>query len=443
MHIVYLHQYFTPPDGAGSTRSYEMARRLVEAGHKITLVTSNAFFPSNYQFDQLVTDLKIDGIKLRVIRVAYSNRQSYFRRIFAFFQFAFLSAIIAIRIRNVDLVFATSTPLTIMIPGIAVKWYHAAPMVFEVRDQWPRVPITLGILKNPLAIAAAQWMERAAYRNATHIVALSPCTRDGIIALGVNQNDITVIPNCADTDLFRVDSDVGEKFINEHPYLQNKKIVAYVGTLGLANGVDYIVQLAARMKDRDPNIYFVIVGDGAKRDQIAKIAGELDVFGKNFWMLPPLPKNQVPPVLSAATAVCSTFIIDAAPWPNSANKFFDGMAAGKPIIINYLGWQKGVLDQSGAGITLPPDDLDRAVEELELFLNDDTAVAKCSAASSLLADTRYNRALLAGKLRYVLEKAAATSHQYDLTEIPCEQRIFQTSISQANIKRTSPSQQKQ
>ena len=89
MHIVYLHQYFTPPDGAGSTRSYEMARRLVGAGHKITLVTSNAFFPSDYKFDQFVTDLKIDGIELKVIRVAYSNRQSYFRRIFAFFSLHF------------------------------------------------------------------------------------------------------------------------------------------------------------------------------------------------------------------------------------------------------------------------------------------------------------------------------------------------------------------
>ncbi len=442
MHIVYLHQYFTPPDGVGSTRSYEMARRLVHAGHKVTLVTSNAFFPPNYKFGRLVNDLVIGGINLRIIRVSYSNRQPYFRRLLAFFQFAFLCALVTMRIKSVDLVFATSTPLTIMIPGIAAKWRHTVPMVFEVRDQWPKVPITLGILRNPLAILAARWMERTAYRQSAHIVALSPCTRDEIVAMGIRQDDISVIPNCSDTDLFRVDSSIGENFLAQHPQLQNKKIVAYAGTLGFANGVDYIARLAALVKDRDSDICFVVAGDGAKRDELATLAHKLGVLGKNFWMLAPLPKNQVPKLLSAATAVCSTFILDAAPWPNSANKFFDGLAAGKPIIINYMGWQKEVLDRSGAGIALPPADLEKAANKLKHFLDDDVAVAKSSVASSLLADTRYNRAHLAAKLRRVLEDAAASPRHCRFSLMPVERPIYEASLSQPRVKRALPSQQK-
>ena len=443
MHIVYLHQYFTPADGVGSTRSYEKARRLVQAGHQVTLVTSTAFFPPSYRFDILVNDLAIDGIDLKVIRVAYSNRQSYLRRILAFFHFAVLCAFVAMRIRNVDLVFATSTPLTIMIPGIVAKWRHAVPMVFEVRDQWPKVPITLGILRNPLAIVVAQWMERSAYRQSSHIVALSPCTRDGIVAMGISQNDISVIPNCSDTDLFRVDRAVGNTFLDQHPHLRSKKIVAYAGTLGFANGVDYIVQLAAQMQNRDSKICFVVAGDGAKRDELTALADKLGVLGKNFWMLAPLPKNKVPPFLSAATAVCSTFILDAAPWPNSANKFFDGLAAGKPVVINYQGWQKDVLDRSGAGIALPPDDLDKAANKLKCFLDDNVAITKSSIASSLLADTHYNRAHLAEKLRRVLEEAAAPQNHRNFSRTPNERPMYEPPLAQPHIKRALPSQQKQ
>ena len=260
--------------------------------------------------------------------------------------------------------------------------------------------------------------------------------------MGIRQDDISVIPNCSDTDLFRVDCAIGDRFLDQHPHLRNKKIIAYAGTLGFANGVDYIIQLAVRMKSRDSEICFVIAGDGAKRDELTALANKLGVLGKNFWMLAPLPKNQVPPLLSAATAVCSTFILEAAPWPNSANKFFDGLAAGKPIVINYLGWQKDVLDRSGAGIALSPDNLDKAADKLKCFLDDDVAIAKSSLASSLLADTRYNRAHLAGKLRRVLEEAAAPPHHCKFSPTPYERPLYEAPLSQPHIKRALPSQQK-
>lgn len=409
----------------------------------MTLVTSNAFFPPTYNFAQFVNSLVIDGIELKVIRVAYSNRQSYLRRIFAFFQFALLATIVAIKIRSVELVFATSTPLTIMLPGIAVKWRRRVPMVFEVRDQWPAVPIALGVLKNPLAVNAAKWMERTAYKHSKHIIALSPTTRDGIAAVGAAPESISVIPNCSDTDLFRVPAAQGDEFLSEHSHLRNRKIVAYAGTLGFANGVEYIVRLAAHTIHLDSHICFVLVGDGAKREQLKALACELGVYGKNFWMLAPLPKTQVPRFLSAATAICSTFIAEAAPWPNSANKFFDGMAAGKPVIINYLGWQKDVLDRSGAGLSLPLHDFDRAAKMLLAFLSDEIAVAKASEASALLADTQYNRALLAQKLQNVLERAAASTPSYPVPLPAIDQRDCAVPRPEVKIRKASLFQQRQ
>ena len=249
-------------------------------------------------------------------------------------------------------------------------------------------------------------------------------------------------PNSSDTDLFRVNPAVGEKFLEDFPHLRDKKIVVYAGTLGFANGVDYIIRLAARMKSQDSNICFVVAGDGAKRDELTAMAHELGVYEKNLWMLAPLPKILVPPLLSAATVACSTFILDAAPWPNSANKFFDGLAAGKPIVINYLGWQKDVLDHSGAGIALPPDDLDGAAGKLKAFLDDDAAVTSASMASAHLADTQYNRNFLARKLRGVLEQAATSAHQYGLSQSSCDHQVCEGPLVQPKAKRASLFQQK-
>lgn len=415
MHILYLHQYFTPPDGMGSTRSYEMARRLHQAGHQVTMITSSAFFPAAYKFDRLVTDFEIDGIRLKVIRLAYSNRQSFARRMLAFIAFAILCTLVSLSVRGVEVVFATSTPLTIMIPGIAAKWRHGAPMVFEIRDQWPKAPIALGVIKNRLLIAAARWMERTAYHQAAHIVALSPTMKDGVVGAGAPPEKVTVIPNSADTDLFRVTSMAGRRFLEDRPYLQNKKLVAYTGTLGLANGVDYLVRLAARMRELDPTVSFVIAGDGAKRDELHALARTLGVYGKNLWMLAPLPKREVPALLSAATAACSTFVDTPIPWPNSANKFFDALAAGKPIIINHRGWQKDVLDRTGAGIVLPPDKIDEAAHTLKNFLDDEQAMARAANAATHLADTIYNRETLAEKLRTVLEQTTTSARRLKLS----------------------------
>ena len=405
MHILYLHQHFNPPDGSGSTRSYEMARRLVQAGHKVTLVTSSAFFPATYRFSEVIADFQMAGIGLKVIRVAYSNRQSYLRRLFAFLKFAILSAWVSVRMGPVDIVFASSTPLTIVIPGVVAKWRHKAPMVFEVRDQWPMVPIGLGILKNPLAIALARWLERFAYGQSHHIVALSSDMGDGVAAMDVPKARITVIPNGADIEIFRVPVSSGECFLEEHPYLKGARLVAYAGTLGFIHGVEFLIKLAAAMKAIDPTIRFVIAGDGAKRDSLISLAQDLQVLEQNLWILPALPKPQVPALLSAAHVACSTIIDNPALWPNSANKFFDALAAGKPIAINHPGWQKDVLERSGAGIVLPVNNVDAAARILKAFLDDANRLAKAAAASAHLADNAFSRDLLAEKLRAVLERA--------------------------------------
>jgi glycosyltransferase involved in cell wall biosynthesis len=269
MHVLYLHQYFVPPDGSGGTRSFEMSRRLVKAGHRVTLVTSSAFFPARYVLGPGVTTLDFEGVEVRVIRVPYSNKLSYARRVLAFLDFAWRSLREASAVKGVDLVFATSTPLTIALPGLWAKRFHRAPLVFEVRDLWPELPVAIGALRNPALIAAARALERAAYRGAKRVVALSPGMRDGVLRTGLRgPAEVAVVPNSCDVELFRAPATAGTDFLDRHPQLRGGPLVSYTGTLGPINGVEYLADVAKAMLALDPSVRFVVTGDGRCRDAV-------------------------------------------------------------------------------------------------------------------------------------------------------------------------------
>ncbi|MDD4457255.1 MAG: glycosyltransferase family 4 protein [Syntrophotalea acetylenica] len=398
MHILYLHQYFVPPDGASGTRSYEMARRLVQSGHKVTLVTGSSGFPPGYHVGEGLKQLVIDGISLKVLPVPYSNRFSFYRRLRAFFEYSLRSLVQICREERVDLVFATSTPLTIAIPGWIAKLWHRCPMVFEVRDLWPEMPIAIGALRNPVLIWLAEKLEQFAYRHAAHVIALSPGIARGVALAGYPENKITVIPNSCDVSLFRFDSQQGNPFLEQNPMFREKRLVVYAGTFGFLNGVDYLAEIAREMALLDSEICFLVVGHGREEEKVAEKAASLGVLNKNFWMLPPVPKNFMPYVLGAAALGVSTFIDLPQMWNNSANKFFDCLAAGRPVVINYAGWQAEFLARTGAGLVVPPRQPDEAARRIHAFLQDPDRLCKARAAARAAADQEFNRDRLAAQL---------------------------------------------
>lgn len=391
MHILYLHQYFVPPDGSGGTRSYEMARRFVESGHKVTMITSSAFFPQSYQFTNNVSDLEIEGIYLKVINVRYSNRLSYGQRIKVFIDFAIQSIMQSRMIREVDIVFATSTPLTIALPGIFAKNKHKCPLVFEVRDLWPELPIAIGALKNPFAIHIAKMLELCAYRNSDHIVALSPGMKEGIVKSGYPESKVSVIPNSCDVSLFRGSTVSGEDFLARYPFLRGGPLVTYAGTFGLINGVEYLVEIAAVMAGLSPDVRFVIAGDGKQKKFIYDRARQLGVLEKNLWIIPPLSKQEMPSLLAATSIATSLFVDLPEMWNNSANKFFDALASGRTVMINYGGWHAEILLNTGAGIVVPPSNAAKAAEILLCTLSDKKQLELSSVVAASLADSIFNR----------------------------------------------------
>ncbi len=407
MNICYLHQYFNTPSMTGGIRSYEMARRLVAAGHSVNMITTDRTASERpvgswYQTQEA-------GINVHWVVVPYSNKMSYAQRTKAFFQFALAAGKKAAAIGG-DVVFATSTPLTIAIPAVKASRKNGIPMVFEVRDLWPELPIAMGALRNPAAIAAARWLERYAYRHSAQIVALSPGMKDGVVAAGYPEDKVTVIPNSCDFELFQIDAQAGLEVRRKHDWLGDRPLVIYTGTVGKINGVDYLVRLAANLQSIDPEVRFLVIAkESSETQKIATLATELGVFQKSFYILPPVPKKDVPAWLSAATMTTSTFIDLKAMWANSANKFFDSLAAGRPIAINYGGWQAELIRDYNCGLVLDPHDTASAAQQLARHLRDQAWLSSASRNASRLGRERFDRNKLAVALEEVLLKAVGTS----------------------------------
>ena len=398
MKILYLHQYFRTPNEAGGTRSYEMARRLARFGHEVHIISSNIDVETADTSKWEVT--KIEEIYIHQINLPYSNKLPYKERIKKFLTFAFRSAIYASKI-PADVILATSTPLTIALPGIYIARRQKIPMVFEVRDLWPELPIAMGAIKGPSAYMA-KLLEIFAYRNSAHIIALSPDMKKGISKTGYPESRIHVIPNGSDLDLFDVSAKEKKAFREKFSWLGSNPLVLYAGTIGKINGLEYMVWLAKETLLHDPRIKFLVIGDGAEKEKVRNIAQNEGVFGINFFMLDPMPKNEVAVAFATADLSLSLFIDLKEMWANSANKFFDSLAAGTPVAINYRGWQADLIKHTGAGILLDPRDINYSADTLVRFLNDKSALEKAADAARRLAEEKFDRNKLARELESVL-----------------------------------------
>lgn len=400
MKIIYLHQYFNTPQDVGGTRSYEMARRLVAYGHRVEMITTRRGSSVSFKGWRQTEE---SGIRVHWLHVPYSNSMSYPQRMVAFLRFAFKAALKASSLDG-DIVFATSTPLTIALPAIYAAKCQKIPMVFEVRDLWPEIPIAADALKGGLPIVAARWLEQFAYKNSEHIIALSPGMKEGIHKTGYPAKRITIIPNSADLDLFNVPDSVGKAFRDQFDWLKSRPLVVYTGTMGLINGVDYLARLAASMRDIYPEVRFLIIGKGKKEGYVREVADQLGVLNQNLFMMEPIPKEEITKVLSAADIATSLFIDLPEMWSNSANKFFDALASGTPIVINYQGWQAELLQEMNSGLALDVQDVQGSAQKLSNLLRNKKWLKQASKTARRLAEERFSREILAQKLQSTLEQ---------------------------------------
>ena len=396
MRIIYLYQYFATPRMTGGTFPYELARWLVRRGHEVHVLTAERSSGGSDWFD--TTE---EGIEVHWCRVPYSNQMSYSRRIRSFLRFAWEAGRKAATLPG-DVIYAGSPPLTIALPAAYAARKKSIPMVFEVCDQWPATAIAVGAIRRQPMIGAARWLERFAYRNSSHVVALSPDTKAGIVATGHPEDRVTMIPNRVNLATFDVNEQLGHDFRRRRPWLGDRPLVVYTGALGLVNGCDYLARLAAEVRLLAPEIRFLLVGSGREEQKVRRTAAELGVLDQTFFLEPPVPLNRIPTILSAADLATSTVIDRKALWACSPSKLVDALAAGRPIVINHEGWLADLIRQTGCGLVLDAHNLESSARQLVEALADPIWTQQARVAAARVAQERFDHRKLFVQLESIL-----------------------------------------
>lgn len=352
MKVLYLHQYFQTNKAAGGTRSYEFAKHLAKKGNSIEIITGNENTHENID----------ENIKIYSTATKYSNRMGFFKRVGSFFDYVYKSISIGRRIKDIDIVFATSTPLTIGIPGYVLSKLKKAKFIFEVRDVWPDVPIELGFIKNKLVIYLLRKFELFIYEKADQIITLSPGMYNNLLRKGVDENKLSMITNLSNIYLYESVENV-ESVKLELGLERDKFICIHPGAMGFVNGLDYILDVAKEIMTKDKDIEFILIGEGKEKEHL--ISRKEKECIENVRILDALPKEKVVRLIKGSDigimCVRDYKILE----DNSANKFFDFLAAGLPIMINYGGWQKDVLESNSCGYSC---DYNNATEMAEKII---------------------------------------------------------------------------
>ena len=357
-HILYLHQYFCPPGGHGNNRSFQFSTHWVNAGKRVTVLTSPAYFPNDWisrfsakKVSRKLYFFQINGIDVWVVNIPYSHFMPFHQRILAFLRFYFAGKKAVSQLEKPDVIYASSTPPTVGELGrkLSDKW--KIPYVFEVVDVWPDVPQGMGILKNKMLL---NWLHKKVihiYIQSSAIITLSPGMKTQIRTHGIADEKIHVIHNGTDPELIQFKSRLPGKICR----------VIYSGTIGIANGLDQIVKVAELLQSRK-DIHFVLLGNGNDLVRIKQLASTKNLTNLEFKTQ--VSKQDANDYLESADIGLVCF----APFPvleaNSANKFFDYLASGIPVVINYKGWQAFELEQANAGLSSKQGDINAFADNI-------------------------------------------------------------------------------
>ena len=379
MKILLLNQAFVSPDEPGHTRHFEMAQYLRDHGHELVIVASDL----NYQTGQrtierhgLFTEQRIDGVRILRSYIYPTLHRSYFWRIISFFSFMFSSVWTALSVKDADLIMGTTPQIFQAVSAWFVAFVRNKPFLLEVRDLWPEFGVSMGVIKNPVVIALARWLEKFLYTRATHILVNSPAYKEYMVARGVPADKITYIPYGTDVDMFN--PNVDGHSVRRKLGLEDKFVVLYAGALGQANDI-YTVLCAAKHLNEENNIRFVFWGDGKERPNLQSEAERLKL--ENVIFAGVCPKKEMPFVI-ASSDVCLAILQNVPMFRTTyPNKVFDYMAAARATVLVIDGVIREVVESSRGGVFVEPGN-DKLLAETILELSKDPKRVKQMGANA-------------------------------------------------------------
>ena len=402
MHILFLTDNFPPESNAPANRTFEHARQWVASGHRVTIITCAPNFPDGQLFEgyknRWFQTEQMDGIT--VIRVwSFMTRNAGFvLRLLDFFSFMVSGFLGGLRVRDADIIIGTSPQFFTVCAACCLAKVKQRPFVFEMRDIWPESLQAVGMSNAGLSVRLAAPLADYLYRRADHLIVVTHSFKAYLQDRGVSGERITVIPNGVDPDMFFPSS--ADISLQQELQLEDKFVVGYLGTHGLAHGLESVVEAArlAGQTDDLTAVHFITVGAGAKFDKIKALASDLD----NFTMIGQVSRADILRYWSLLDA--SLIHLKASPLFESVipSKMFEAMATGVPLLHGVGGESADIVRTSRSGICFAAEQPEALLSAIRQISTDKDAYQQMK-TSCLSSAQNYNRASLANRMADCLQ----------------------------------------
>ncbi len=402
MHILFLSHYFPPEVNAPASRTYENAKRWIREGHRVTVITCapnhpNGIIYSGYENRLWQWDEK-DGIQILRVKTYLSANKGFVKRILNYLSYMLAATVFCLLVKKVDRVVSTSPQFFCGLAGFGVSRIHRCPWALEIRDLWPESIIAVGAIHNRGIIRFLERIENFMYHQADQIVALTKSFKEHILRRGVAESRISVITNGADLTLFQPSSKHNQ--VRRELGLQNEFIVSFIGTHGMAHGLETVLQTADLLRSQK-DIIFLLVGDGAERSRLLQIRDARNLT--NVIMLEQQPKERVPEFLAASDA-CMVLLKKSDLFKTVIpSKIFEAMAMARPIILGVDGESRSIIEDSGSGVFIEPENAEQLRDAVIKMRNDATWAETLGNTGAQFVRRHYDRNQLAQHYLNVLQ----------------------------------------
>lgn len=363
-------------------------------GHDVTVITQAPNFPFGKLYDGYRNSWRqietIEGIRIVRVKTYISANEGVALRTLDFISYMVMAVFFGLFERKPDIVVSTSPQFFAAVGGWLISAFRRIPFVFELGDLWPASIVAVGAMKPSFAMRMVEKLELFLYRRSAVVVALTNAFKKNLIERGIDGNKIAVVINGVDLPRYAPqerDADLAEEWA-----LEDKFVIGYVGTHGMAHGLENVLEVAAQVSDRT-NLVFMFAGPGAVREQLIQEAKERNL--KNVIFVPPKPKDQMPAVWS----LCDVALVHLKDTQVFAevipSKIFEAMGMGLPILIAApQGEATDIIQKDKVGLVVPPENPE-ALANAALQFCDDEAFRTEAARNSYAAAPKHSRAFQA------------------------------------------------
>ncbi len=412
MNLLFVTHYFPPEGNAPASRVHQLCKRWVADGHHVTVITCAPNHPKGRVYpgyrNRLCQTETIDGIEVLRVWTFVAANKGTIRRSLNYVSFLLSAVLVGLFRRRPDALLATSPQFFCGVAGMALRCLRRIPFVLEIRDIWPESISTVGAVRASALIKPLEWLERCMYRSANRVVTVGEGYKEQLVDRKVPAEKIDVIPNGVDIESLKVDEPAS--VVRQRHGVDGQFVCAYVGTIGMASGLD-VVLAAARMlldKGRD-DILFLCVGDGAVREGLQERATNTGL--SNVVFTGQRDKLEVPSYLSAADACLVHLKRKELFRYVLPSKIFEAAGMRKPIILGVEGHAAELLESADAGIAIEPENVDQLVSAVECLADDRALCESFGESGHAYVTKHFNRDDLANTYLTILEEMVAPSHQ--------------------------------